>query len=96
MNQVQVGQNTFQMPPQDGFSVARFITVTDVGRSARFTKRSSEAVLAASVGSFFRSESVAIVKVFRCRPLRGVVIFSGGRRRKTSKGGNRDVRTAAE
>jgi hypothetical protein len=60
MNQVQVGQNTFQMPPQDGFSVAHFITVTDVGRSARFTKRSSEAVLAASVGSFFHSESVAI------------------------------------
>ena len=41
MTQVQVGQKTYQMPPQDGFSVAHFITVADVERSARFYKRSS-------------------------------------------------------
>ena len=34
-----VGPNTYQMPPQDGFSVAHFITVTDVERSARFYER---------------------------------------------------------
>jgi catechol 2,3-dioxygenase-like lactoylglutathione lyase family enzyme len=36
MNQVQVEQKTYQMPPQDGFSVALFITVADIERSARF------------------------------------------------------------
>ena len=34
MNQVQVEQN--QMPPQDGFTVAHFLTVADIERSARF------------------------------------------------------------
>jgi hypothetical protein len=32
---------------------------------------------------------------FQMPALRGIVIFSGGRRRKISKGGNRGVRTAA-
>jgi predicted enzyme related to lactoylglutathione lyase len=36
MNQVQVGQKNYQMPPQDGFTVAHFLTVADVDRSARF------------------------------------------------------------
>src|ERR1700692_3647899 len=36
MNQVQVGQKTYQMPPQEGFSVAHFLTVADVERSLRF------------------------------------------------------------
>ena len=36
MNQVQVDQKTYQMPPQDGFTVAHFITVADIERSARF------------------------------------------------------------
>ena len=36
MDQVQVGQKTYQMPPKDGITVARFITVADVERSARF------------------------------------------------------------
>ena len=39
MTQVQVGQKTYQMPPQDGFSVAHFITVADVERSARFYEK---------------------------------------------------------
>ena len=34
MSEVQVEQKTYQMPPQDGISVAHFITVTDVERSA--------------------------------------------------------------
>jgi predicted enzyme related to lactoylglutathione lyase len=33
---VQVGQNSYEMPPRDGFSVAHFITVADIERSARF------------------------------------------------------------
>ena len=36
MNQVQVEQKSYQMPPQDGFSVAHFLTVADVERSLRF------------------------------------------------------------
>jgi catechol 2,3-dioxygenase-like lactoylglutathione lyase family enzyme len=39
MNEVQVGQKTYQMPPHDGFSVAHFITVADVERSARFYEK---------------------------------------------------------
>jgi predicted enzyme related to lactoylglutathione lyase len=36
MNQVQVEQKIYQMPPQDGFTVALFLTVSDVERSVRF------------------------------------------------------------
>jgi predicted enzyme related to lactoylglutathione lyase len=36
MNQVQVDQKSYEMPPQDGITVAHFITVTDIERSLRF------------------------------------------------------------
>ena len=36
MDQVQVDQKSYQMPPQDGFTVAHFLTVADVERSLRF------------------------------------------------------------
>ena len=36
MTQVQVEQKSYQMPPQDGFTVAHFLTVADIERSARF------------------------------------------------------------
>ena len=36
MSQVQVEQKTYQMPPQDGISIANFIVVTDIERSLRF------------------------------------------------------------
>src|ERR1700676_3009500 len=36
MNQVPVEQKSYQMPPQDGFTVAHFLTVADVERSLRF------------------------------------------------------------
>jgi predicted enzyme related to lactoylglutathione lyase len=36
MSQVQVGQKNYEMPPQDGFTVAHFLTVADIERSARF------------------------------------------------------------
>ena len=35
MAQVQVEQKSYQMPPQDGFTVAHFLTVADIERSAR-------------------------------------------------------------
>jgi catechol 2,3-dioxygenase-like lactoylglutathione lyase family enzyme len=33
MSEVQVDQKTYQMPPTEGFSVAHFITVSDIQRS---------------------------------------------------------------
>ena len=36
MNPVQVAQKTYQMPPVDGFSIAHFLTVADIERSAKF------------------------------------------------------------
>ena len=39
MNQVQVEQKSYQMPPQDGFTVAYFLTVADIELSARFYKK---------------------------------------------------------
>ena len=36
MSQVQVEQARYQMPPSEGFSVAHFLTVADIERSARF------------------------------------------------------------
>src|SRR4051794_6974581 len=39
MNQIQVEQQNYQMPPLDGFTVAHFITVADIERSARFYER---------------------------------------------------------
>lgn len=36
VNTVQVEQNSYEMPPRDGFTVAHFLTVADIGRSARF------------------------------------------------------------
>jgi hypothetical protein len=36
MNPVRVEQKSYQMPPQDGITVAHFLTVTDIERSLRF------------------------------------------------------------
>jgi catechol 2,3-dioxygenase-like lactoylglutathione lyase family enzyme len=36
MNSVQIGQKSYEMPPRDGFTVAYFLTVADIDRSARF------------------------------------------------------------
>jgi catechol 2,3-dioxygenase-like lactoylglutathione lyase family enzyme len=36
MSRVQVDQQRYQMPPLDGFSIAHFLTVTDIERSARY------------------------------------------------------------
>ena len=36
MSHVDVEQKTYRMPPQEGFSVAHFLTVADIERSARF------------------------------------------------------------
>jgi catechol 2,3-dioxygenase-like lactoylglutathione lyase family enzyme len=35
-SKVQVEQKTYTMPPQDGFTIAHFLTVADIDRSCRF------------------------------------------------------------
>src|SRR3954465_1121032 len=36
MSRVQIEQQNYEMPPRDGFTVAYFLTVADINRSARF------------------------------------------------------------
>ena len=36
MNAVQIEQKSYEMPPREGFTVAYFLTVADIDRSARF------------------------------------------------------------
>jgi predicted enzyme related to lactoylglutathione lyase len=36
MNSVQIEEKSYGMPPRDGFTVAHFLTVADIDRSARF------------------------------------------------------------
>lgn len=36
INSIQIGQKSYEMPPRDGFSIAHFLTVTDIDRSVRF------------------------------------------------------------
>jgi len=36
MNTIQVEQKSYEMPPHEGFTVAYFLTVTDIERSAHF------------------------------------------------------------
>jgi catechol 2,3-dioxygenase-like lactoylglutathione lyase family enzyme len=39
MNQVQVEQKSYEMPPREGISIAHFLTVADVERSARYYEK---------------------------------------------------------
>ena len=39
MSSVQIEQNSYEMPPKEGISVAHFLTVADVERSARYYEK---------------------------------------------------------
>ena len=39
MDNVNVEQKTYEMPPRQGFTIAHFLTVADIERSARFYER---------------------------------------------------------
>jgi predicted enzyme related to lactoylglutathione lyase len=39
MNELQVGQKSYEMPPQEGITIAHFIVVADIERSARFYEK---------------------------------------------------------
>ena len=39
MNAVQVEQKSYEMPPREGISIAHFLTVADIDRSARYYEK---------------------------------------------------------
>ena len=39
MSGVQIGQKTYEMPPREGISIAHFLTVADIERSARYYEK---------------------------------------------------------
>ena len=39
MNAVQVDQTSYEMPPREGISIAQFLTVADIERSARYYEK---------------------------------------------------------
>ena len=39
MSNVQIEQESYEMPPRDGFTVTHFITVADIDRSVRFLRK---------------------------------------------------------
>jgi catechol 2,3-dioxygenase-like lactoylglutathione lyase family enzyme len=39
MSEVQVAQKRYEMPPQEGFTIAHFLVVADIERSARFYEK---------------------------------------------------------
>jgi catechol 2,3-dioxygenase-like lactoylglutathione lyase family enzyme len=39
MNSVEIEQKSYEMPPREGFSIAHFLTVADIDRSARWYEK---------------------------------------------------------
>ena len=39
MSSVQIEQKSYEMPPREGISIAHFLTVADIERSARYYER---------------------------------------------------------
>jgi catechol 2,3-dioxygenase-like lactoylglutathione lyase family enzyme len=39
MGSVQIERNSYEMPPKEGISIAHFLTVADIGRSARYYEK---------------------------------------------------------
>ena len=39
MSSVQIGQKSYEMPPREGISIAHFLTVADIERSARYYEK---------------------------------------------------------
>src|SRR6202522_3462622 len=39
MSAVEVDQKSYEMPPREGFTIAHFLTVADIDRSARFYEK---------------------------------------------------------
>jgi predicted enzyme related to lactoylglutathione lyase len=39
MSSVKIEQNSYEMPPREGLSIAHFLTVADIERSARYYEK---------------------------------------------------------
>ena len=39
MSRVQIDQKSYEMPPREGVSIAQFLTVADIERSARYYEK---------------------------------------------------------
>ena len=39
MSSVQIEQKSYEMPPKEGISIAQFLTVSDIERSARYYEK---------------------------------------------------------
>ena len=78
MNAVQVEQNSYEMPPREGFTVAHFLTVADVDRSARFYEK----VFGGRILS--KATATARLRTFRSR-IHGSLSTPGAARPPTSR-----------
>ena len=78
MSSVQIEQKSYEMPPRDGFTVAYFLTVADIERSAQFYER----VFGGRILS--RGDSRARLVTSRSR-IRGSLLTSGAGRPPRSR-----------
>ena len=69
MNQVQVEQESYQMPPRDGVTVAHFLTVADIERSLRFYKTVfGSPILSSETRCYIRDPDGYIIEVGQSKP----------------------------
>ncbi|HEV3412133.1 MAG TPA: hypothetical protein VG101_06630 [Puia sp.] len=57
MNTIQVEQKSYEMPPRVGFTVAHFLTVADIDRSARYYETVFGAVATSAIRTVISSRS---------------------------------------
>ena len=50
MNSVQIDQKSYEMPPREGISIAQFLTVADIERSARYYEKVFGARILSQIG----------------------------------------------
>ena len=56
MNSVQIEQKSYEMPPREGISIAHFLTVKDIERSARYYETVFALAIVLGKHCFFRPE----------------------------------------
>ncbi len=58
---VQIEQNSYEMPPREGISIAQFLTVADIERSARYYEKVFGArILSLGMATRLRTSSLRI------------------------------------
>ena len=51
MSSVQIDQKSYEMPPREGISIAHFLTVADIERSARYYENARARILSLGDGN---------------------------------------------